>query len=492
MLKARFKGSIARATKSATTVLKSVNVESVFFDLDSSWDGLVAWACFKCNENGTEYHLMMPANHEVTIPWEIFTTEGRLYVGAVGYRDSEIVKPTTWLYLADVVKGVDPEGSISVIPTPTAFEQAMAALGDATDALDAAVQGIPNTIDTALAEAKASGEFDGADGQDGNNLWLVAASDTREVGGTVQALKSGLVGPSGASVQRGDVFVVSDGRVCSVLAVAATLAFGTVLGDMRGPIDAELSSTSENAVQNKAVYAALLQASFLIDDKVDKEDGKGLSSNDYTDEDAQKVADAATKTWVNSQGFLTSANEIPPGGAASQVLKKASNADYDVEWADESGGGSVTVDDEISGSSTNPVQNKVIKAALDAKGSYSKPSGGIPASDMAPGVSAALGRAYTAVQPEDLEVYRTAAAQDVIDAGKGTYSKPSGGIPKTDLASAVQTSLGKADTALQQHQDISGKLNADQGAANAGKFLVVGSDGVVAPVTMTAWQGGNY
>lgn len=31
----------------------------------------------------------------------------------------------------------------------------------------------------------------------------------------------------------------------------------------------------------------------------------------------------------------------------------------------------------------------------------------------------------------------------------GTYSKPSGGIPKTDLTSAVQTSLGKADTAVQ-------------------------------------------
>ena len=31
----------------------------------------------------------------------------------------------------------------------------------------------------------------------------------------------------------------------------------------------------------------------------------------------------------------------------------------------------------------------------------------------------------------------------------GTYSKPAGGIPKTDLASAVQTSLGKADSALQ-------------------------------------------
>lgn len=31
----------------------------------------------------------------------------------------------------------------------------------------------------------------------------------------------------------------------------------------------------------------------------------------------------------------------------------------------------------------------------------------------------------------------------------GTYSKPSGGIPKSDLASEVQTSLGKAETALQ-------------------------------------------
>ena len=37
------------------------------------------------------------------------------------------------------------------------------------------------------------------------------------------------------------------------------------------------------------------------------------------------------------------------------------------------------------------------------------------------------------------------------------YDKPNGGIPKSDLASAVQTSLGKADTAIQSHQDISGK-----------------------------------
>ena len=45
----------------------------------------------------------------------------------------------------------------------------------------------------------------------------------------------------------------------------------------------------------------------------------------------------------------------------------------------------------------------------------------------------------------------------VANAISGLYTKPSGGIPKSDLSSEVQTSLGKADSALQEHQDISGK-----------------------------------
>lgn len=39
------------------------------------------------------------------------------------------------------------------------------------------------------------------------------------------------------------------------------------------------------------------------------------------------------------------------------------------------------------------------------------------------------------------------------------YTKPSGGIPDTDMTKAVKTSLGLANTALQKHQDISGKLD---------------------------------
>ena len=52
--------------------------------------------------------------------------------------------------------------------------------------------------------------------------------------------------------------------------------------------------------------------------------------------------------------------------------------------------------------------------------------------------------------------------QTAADLGLGTYSKPSGGIPKTDLASDVQTSLGKADSALQTApvQSVAGKTGA--------------------------------
>lgn len=50
--------------------------------------------------------------------------------------------------------------------------------------------------------------------------------------------------------------------------------------------------------------------------------------------------------------------------------------------------------------------------------------------------------------------------QQLINTAVNTkYTKPSTGIPKADLASGVQTSLEKADTALQEHQDISGKMD---------------------------------
>ena len=52
-------------------------------------------------------------------------------------------------------------------------------------------------------------------------------------------------------------------------------------------VDSSLSSSSENPVQNKVINAALA-------DKVDKVTGKGLSTNDYTTAEKEKLAGVAT------------------------------------------------------------------------------------------------------------------------------------------------------------------------------------------------------
>ena len=48
-----------------------------------------------------------------------------------------------------------------------------------------------------------------------------------------------------------------------------------------------------------------------------------------------------------------------------------------------------------------------------------------------------------------MEKYTKSIKAFISAQGFGHYSKPNGGIPKTDLDQSVQTSLGKADTALQ-------------------------------------------
>ena len=59
------------------------------------------------------------------------------------------------------------------------------------------------------------------------------------------------------------------------------------------------------------------------------------------------------------------------------------------------------------------------------------------------------------------------------------YTKPSGGIPKTDLASAVQTSLGKADTAIQSSDLTNYVTNTDYPKGSiAGVIKCYNSDGL--------------
>lgn len=117
------------------------------------------------------------------------------------------------------------------------------------------------------------------------------------------------------------------------------------------------------------------------------------------------------------------------------------------------GSGNITIQGGGGGAveSVNGQTGVVVLTASDV-GAYVKPSGGIPKTDLASGVQTSLGKADSAYQKPSGGIPSSDLASGVqtsLGKADSAYQKPSGGIPSSDMASAVQTSLGKADTAVQ-------------------------------------------
>lgn len=115
-------------------------------------------------------------------------------------------------------------------------------------------------------------------------------------------------------------------------------------------VDNALSTTSENPVQNKVVALALVSKAGTA---VATQSANGLmAKSDKAKLDG--ISAGANKTVVDAELDASSTNPVQ-----NKVIKAALDALPT--------GSSVTVDAALSATSTNPVQNKAVKAALDAK-----------------------------------------------------------------------------------------------------------------------------
>ena len=128
-----------------------------------------------------------------------------------------------------------------------------------------------------------------------------------------------------------------------------------------------------------------------LGNKVDKVEGRGLSTNDYTTDEKTKLAgivDGANKTVVDSTLSDNSSNPVQNSTVKAALDAKAakdhthadattstsgfmSGADKKKLDAIDEGATKITVDSALSDTSTNPVQNKVVKSAIDAKAAKS-------------------------------------------------------------------------------------------------------------------------
>ena len=92
----------------------------------------------------------------------------------------------------------------------------------------------------------------------------------------------------------------------------------------------------------------------------------------------------------------------------------------------------------------------------NASNAYQKPSTGIPLNDLSQDVKDAIENAGTLTEESD-PIFTASPAHEItlsdITNWNSKYNKSNSGIPKTDLSSDVQTSLGKADTALQSYTE---------------------------------------
>ena len=278
-----------------------------------------------------------------------------------------------------------------------------------------------------------------------------------------------------------------------------------------------LGNVDNTADLEKPISTATQNA---LNSKVDKVSGKGLSTNDYTTAEKNKLRNLAEDTVRYGEQSLTQAQKSQ---ARSNIGAGTSN--FDGTWNSLTGKPNVV---QSTGQSTSDVMSqKAVSDALGAIKSYKHSQTGLSNEDLDTlqgeeyvgwyyaGGSNTCANKPSGVDAFGLEVGRSAGGYyfQVLTSANQTsnrrfvrtyssswsaweklaitddiptkvsqlendsnfattsqvnakYTKPSGGIPKSDLAVSVQTSLGKADTALQSAPVTS--VNGKTGAVNLG------------------------
>lgn len=177
-----------------------------------------------------------------------------------------------------------------------------------------------------------------------------------------------------------------------------------------------------------------------------KEAGKGLSTNDYTTTEKNKLSGIATGAEVNVQ-----ANWAETDSSDDAFIKNKPSIPSKVsDLTNDSGFITLTdVPEGAAASTTTPLMDGTASIGSEtafARGDHRHPT------DTSRQAAITSSNKLNADLIEDGTTNKTVTASEK-STWNSKYSKPSGGISKDDLSSAVQTSLGKADTALQSESD---------------------------------------
>lgn len=218
-----------------------------------------------------------------------------------------------------------------------------------------------------------------------------------------------------------------------------------------------LQSIPEEYVTESELSAKGYVTTVQLDGKVDKVDGKQLSAEDFTSAFKSKLESLNNYDDTELSNALATLREDFDKLVSGDTTTAIKTFNEVIAFLDgiadteDLAGIIASIEQQIAGK-----MDKVTLATVATSGSYNdlsnKPT--IPAEQVNADWNATSGKAQILNKP----TIPSAVTESTVSGwgftkNTGTYSKPSGGIPKSDLASAVQTSLGKADTALQSYTE---------------------------------------
>ncbi|MDD6831212.1 MAG: hypothetical protein PUE37_06440 [Firmicutes bacterium] len=501
MTKAKIDGVELKISEREPLLAGTVGLNKISLSFSDEWAIFTKQIDFT-NEQSGETRRISAEVGVCTVPWELLRSEGDItcYVRGIG-SDGSLVLRTNEANLGTVLGSADGNVPGTGTPTPDVCDETAAKIGD----LSKLETDEKSQLVGAINEVKRKADRKQDKLTAGDNITIAADGTISSTGG-------------GAKVLFLDVFVITETEVVTnktYAEIKAAIDAGDIIyitdknGVVYVPQVAKTNTKIEllwldshedrtyrwSAVVNSenawsVTLPELVNTDRMIADlseKVDKVTGKGLSTNDYTAADKAKVdAIPASPKYTDT---------VYDDTAVKNRLTAVENEVADIE----AGSGS-----SFSGSYNDLTDKPTIPDAVTETtvsgwgftkntGTYSKPTGGIPKTDLAPAVQAVIDKADALALVAESGSYNDLTDKptipDAVTEGTvsgwgftkntGTYSKPTGGIPKTDLAPAVQTSLGKADSALQSHQSLAAYRTASaQDTIDKGKVDKVTGKGL--------------
>ena len=469
MTKAKIDGVELKISEREPLLAGTVGLNKISLSFSDEWAIFTKQIDFK-NEQSGETRRISAEVGVCTVPWELLRSEGDItcYVRGIG-SDGSLVLRTNEANLGTVLGSADGNVPGTGTPTPDVCDETAAKIGD----LSKLETDEKSQLVGAINEVKRKADSKQDKLTAGDNITIAADGTISSTGG-------------GAKVFFLDVFVITETEVITnktYAEIKAAIDAGDIIyiTDKNGIVYVPQVGTTNTKIEllwiesqyNRTLYWTAVVDSenawsaaefelveidklvFELSDKVDKETGKGLSTNDYTYADKAKVdAIPASPKYTDT---------VYDDTAVKNRLTAVENEVAGIEAGSSFSGSYNDLTDKPT------IPDAVTEGTVSGwgftknTGTYSKPTGGIPKADLAPAVQAVIDKADALALVAESGSYNDLTDKptipDAVTEGTvsgwgftkntGTYSKPTGGIPKTDLASAVQTSLGKADSALQ-------------------------------------------